>query len=89
MGEESYRISAQEVSQITAILVIQRTTLNRNLESIKAAHHRLEFHKLGEARLQGQLTASLKLIVKLQSQRVPQVFLKASSILHYMKHNFL
>lgn len=53
-GKERYIISAQEVSQITAISVVQRTALNMNLGSTKAEHHRLDFHKLGEARLEGQ-----------------------------------
>lgn len=53
-GKERYIISAQEVSQITAISVIQRTALNKNLGSTKAAHQRLDFHKQGEARPEGQ-----------------------------------
>lgn len=53
-GKERYIISAAEVSQITAISVVQRTALNMNAGSTKAAHHRLYFHALGEAGLQGQ-----------------------------------
>lgn len=45
-GKESYIISAAEVSQITAISVLQRTALNMNAGSTKAAHHRLHFHTL-------------------------------------------
>lgn len=52
-GKEKNIISAAEVSQITAISVLQRTALNMNAGSTKAAHHRLHFHTLGEARLQG------------------------------------
>lgn len=53
-GKERYIISAQEVSQITAISVVQRTASNVKLSSTKAAHHRLDFHKLGEASWEGQ-----------------------------------
>lgn len=53
-GRERYIISAAEVSQISAIPVVQRAALNMNVGSTKAAHHRLHFHTLGEARLRGQ-----------------------------------
>jgi len=53
-GKKRYIISAQEVRQITAISVVQRTALNMNPSSTKAADHRLDFHKLSEARLEGQ-----------------------------------
>lgn len=53
-GKERYIIPAQEVSQITASSVVQRTALNRNLGSTKAAHHRPHFHHAGEASLGSQ-----------------------------------